>query len=793
MSKVLKRQWVLSLATAFIATLLAPMQAQAQPAFIQVEATQWGYTVAGPNTSELQNPRPKVAHVEAKSKFIVNYKNFPEWAKKDFQAAVDIWSANFVSKVNITIDASWTRLGSSGILGSARPGDYFSGFDGAPDASLFYPSALANALAGKDLDKTQSEMIIQVNSSGNWNTRNDGRSHINEYDLQSVFLHEMGHGLGFLSTDAYDTFSGYGTLEQPTPFDAYLQVADGRRLSDIPTPSAELGNALTSQLLWSGALGIAANGGDKPIMYTPSRYEDGSSVSHLDEETFKNSTLDSVMTPNLDAGELFQGPGPLLLAMMEDLRRKPPTGIAVGVPTAVRNPAALISDGSVIITFDAPTNARAAQITSYAVRNIKTNEVRSSPTSPIIFTGLKNGSSYTFSITASNSNGTSEPVFTPSVTPQAAWKRSLIDAKSDGYRVVSTTFNDQPAIAHLDSKSGNLKLAIWDSKKWVTKSVDGIGGTNGRTALPISGALSLCVSGPAKKQTLHIFYADDVDKDLRYAKFDGKSFTYEIVDGNGSAVNLYEDPIRVRTASDVSLSSACIASTTNVSVFYRDESQGILLGATKAVTDKEWSYQLVDGDRKTDGRTTGDVGFHLSAISDSKNDYLLYDSVLPINQLTTNSNGEVRLATRSSSAGSPWSYKNIENFAVSLNPVAGFDVSLGKSGKSITAAWLSSSADSAQKLNSLHWAFVSPSGAVKKANTDGFGHPFEFLSNDGSFVAFNCEKRLCAIDTTKAVSKGIFISAYKNPDGISSTWVSVNKVKYLVAGVNGQLSALRQQ
>jgi hypothetical protein len=791
MSGVLRRRWVLSLAltSSLLASLLAPTQAQARPAFIQVEATQWGYTIAGPNTSELQKPRPKVAYVEAKSKFVVNYKNFPEWAKKDFQAAVDIWSANFVSKVDITIDASWTRLGSSGILGSARPGDYFSGFSGAPDASLFYPSALANALAGKDLDKTQSEMIIQVNSSGNWNTRNDGRSHINEYDLQSVFLHEMGHGLGFLSTDSYDSFLGYGALDQPTPFDAYLQVEDGRRLSDIPTPSAELGKALTSKLLWSGTLGIAANGGVKPVMYTPTTYEEGSSVSHLDEETFKDSSLDSVMTPNLDAGEIFYEPGPLLLAMMEDLRRKPPVGIAVGIPSAVRNPAALISNSSVIITFDPPTNARAAQITSYAVRNVKTNEIQSSSSSPILFNGLKNGVSYTFSITASNSNGTSEAVTTPSVTPQPAWKRTVIDSKSDGSEVVSTTLNGQPAIVHLDSKSGNLKLALWDSKKWISKSIDG---TGGRSALPISGALSVCVSGISTKQILHIFYSDGVDKDLHYAKFDGKTFTYDLVDGNGAAVNLYEDPIRVRTASDVSLSSACIASTARVDVFYRDESQGILLGASKTSTAKEWEYQLVDGDRKTDGRTTGDVAFHISALSDGKNDYLLYDSVLPITQLTTNSNGEVRLATRSAASTSPWSYRNIENFAVSLNPVAGFDLALGKSAKSISASWLSSSPDSAQKLDSLHWVSLSPSGAIKKAVTNGFGHPSQYLSNDGSMIAFNCEQRLCAVDSSKTPSKSYFISTYKNPDGISSTWVLVNKVKYLVAGVNGQLSALRQ-
>ena len=137
---------------ALIVGLLTPIQAQAISQFLQREATQWGNIYAGPNTNVKQTPRGKVANIEAKSKFIINYKNFPEWAKRDFQAAVDVWSANFSSAVPITIDATWQRIASFGVLGSARPGSYFSGFNGAPDSSLWYPSALANALAGKDLD-----------------------------------------------------------------------------------------------------------------------------------------------------------------------------------------------------------------------------------------------------------------------------------------------------------------------------------------------------------------------------------------------------------------------------------------------------------------------------------------------------------------------------------------------------------------------------------------------------------------------------------------------------------------
>ena len=790
MSSLMKRTTRGALILALLAGVISPLQAQALSPFLQREATQWGYVYAGPNTTVKQSPREKVAYIESKSKFVVNYKNFPEWAKKDFQAAVDVWSVNFSSSVPVTIDATWTRIGSFGVLGSARPGSYFSGFDKAPDSSLWYPSALANALAGKDLDTRQSEIIIQVNSLAEWNTRNDGISHPNEYDLQSVFLHEMGHGLGFLSTDSYDSFFGYGSIDQPTPFDAYVQVEDGRRLSDLPTPSIELGKALTSPLVWSGPLGIAANNGTKPLLYSPSKYEEGSSVSHLDEATFSKSAFDAVMTPNLDAGEIFHEPGPLLLAMMEDMRRKPPVGIAVGIPQQVRNVNALVADGAAIVTFDPPANARTAQITSYSVRNLKTNQIKSATTSPITFSGLKNGTSYTFAVTASNSNGTSDPVNTVAVTPQPSWKRFIVDSKSDASLLASTSFNGQPAVAYIDSKSGDLKLATWSGTVWVKLTVDGAGGSSGRTNSAIKGALSMCVNGSGKKQTLHIFYSDAQNTDLRYAKFDGKKFIYEVVDGDAAQVNNYEDPIRVRTGSDLSVSSACIASAGGVQVLYRDESQGILLGAVKTSAAKSWSYELVDGDRKTDGRTTGDVAFHLKAAFDGKTSYFIYDSILTINQKKDPTTGEVRVATRGNLSSTGWVYQTLEATS-SSSPVVGYDVALGKNAKGIFATWLSSAPNTLPNANRIRWSYISSTPTQESVTSENFGKPGKYLSTDGTMIAFNCEKRICAVDTSKTSPKISFVATSNNPDGISSTWVVVNRVKYLLAGINGQLSMLR--
>ena len=771
-------------------SLLSPVQSYALNNFKVAPSTSWGYIYAGPSLAKAQTRSPKVAYLEQKSKFVVNYKNFPEWAKKDLQAAVDIWGANFKSSVPINIEATWNRVAADGVLGSARPGNFYSGFDGAPDPSLWYPSALANALAGKDLDSENPEMVIQVNSTAGWNTRNDGAPRVNEYDLQSVFLHEMGHGLGFLSTDSYDNFFGYGTIEQPTPYDAYAQLPDGRRLADLPSPSLELGKALTSTLVWSGALGIAANGGVKPLLYTPARYEEGSSVSHLDEETYSKSELNRIMTPNLDAGEVFREPGPLLLAMMEDMRRKPPVGVAVGIPQAVRNAAALISDGAVIVTFDPPANARSAQITSYSVRNLKTDQVISGMSSPITFTGLKNGTSYPFSIVASNSNGTSDAVITAPVAPTAAWKRFVIDDSSDATNVTSINFNRKPTLLYTDSNSGRLKIATWEGKSWRKLTIDGAGGSTPRTKNPITSPISTCVNGSGTSQTLHIFYSEKVDRDLRYARYDGKSFTYEIIDGNGTAVNDYKDPIRVRTASDVSVSSACVATAAGIQVFYRDESQGILLGASKLKSATKWSYELVDGDRKTDGRSTGDVAFHLKAIFDGKKTFVVYDSVLTINQRKEATSGEVRVASRDTLSTVPWSYYNLDASG-SFTPMTGYDISIAKNLSGISASWMIASPATMPSPNRIRWSTLASTPEQNVVTPENFGAPSKFLNTDGNATAFNCAQRLCILDHSKSTPTIKLVSTEENSAGISSAWVVVNGVRYLVAGYKGQLSMFR--
>ena len=787
----IKRLRVFAITGALVASILIAPAAPAL-AFKQIPATNWGYVYAGSDPVTTSNPEPRQKNLEVKSKFVVKYNNFPDWAKKEVQAAVNVWSANFSSSVPITVDASWGRSSSWGVLGSARPGSFFSAFSGAPDPSLWYSSATANALAGRDLDKANPEIVIQVNSGAIWNTRGDGTPSSIEYDLESVFIHELGHGLGFLSNDAYDPLYGLGSLDQPTPFDAYLQTSDGRRLADLPTPSQELGVALTSSLVWNGALGIKANGGIKPKMYTPSRYESGSSTSHLDENTFSKSGLDSVMTPSLDPGEVFRQPGPLLLAMMEDMRNKPPAGVATELPLSPRNVQAFTGDSSALISFDPPVNLRTAQISEYVVKNIKTGVEKKSLTSPVLMTGLKNATSYTFSVVAKNALGTSDPVLTKAVTPQAGWKSTVLDSAADGKSVASATFNGQPAIAYTDTKTGDLKLATFDGKKWNKVTVDGAGGSSGRTTNTISGSISMCVNGSGVRQTLHIFYSDSTEKDLRYALYNGKSFAIEIVDGNAPAVNEYTEIVRVRTASDVSVANACIATASSVQVFYRDETQGVLLGAVKTKTSS-WKYELIDGDRKTDGRTTGDVGFHLQAIFDGSKVYVAYDSVVSMNQKKEITSGAIRIARRTGFEPTAWTYQTLDISTDEAN-IFGFDVALAKVNGDVLATWLATSKATAPKPNQVRWALLSDPTKISKLTTENFGTPGEYLATDGRTIIFNCQERLCALDTSKkdlGQSAIRLVSSTQGSEPTQSAWVTVNKVKLLLATVNGKLALLK--
>ena len=85
------------------------------------------------------------------------------------------------------------------------------------------------------------------------------------------------------------------------------------------------------------------------------------------------------------------------------------TGGIAGVPGVPTNVSATASNGQAVVTFTAPASNGGAAISGYKVVSSPGGLTVSCAASPCTMTGLTNGTTYTFTVTATNSAGTSAP------------------------------------------------------------------------------------------------------------------------------------------------------------------------------------------------------------------------------------------------------------------------------------------------------------------------------------------------------------------------------------------------
>ncbi|MEZ5183002.1 MAG: DUF4214 domain-containing protein [Acidimicrobiales bacterium] len=350
----------------------------------------------------------------ARSTFVVTYHGFPTAAKASFQRAVDLWSLLVTSSVPIRIDATWTAL-DPGVLGGAGPTDLIRDFPGAPRSGTWYPVALANARAGRDLSSSSDITAVFSSVRSDWYFGTDGEVPANRLDLTTVVLHEIGHGLGMV--DSLQYVGGVASWGSGTPYpfayDRLAASAAGTPLSSYPSGSSGLASAIRSNALrWAGGQGSAANGGVGPRLYAPASFEPGSSVSHLDEGVFPTGDPDALMTPYLDDGEALHDPGDIVLGMLRDLGWS--TTGPKGVPAAPALATALAGDQRVILGWTPPVDTGRQPLTGYRVYRYPGDaaspdqhvDLPATATSTSVV-GLANGTPYRFAVAAVNASGPS--------------------------------------------------------------------------------------------------------------------------------------------------------------------------------------------------------------------------------------------------------------------------------------------------------------------------------------------------------------------------------------------------
>ncbi len=267
--------------------------------------------------------------------------NPPDSAKIAVQKAVDIWSHLISSSQTIKINAHWTIFQDTTekrrILAWAVPDSSFE-LDLGVKGKLWYTVALAEMLSGQNLNGNNAEIDITINAEQSWYYGTDGNTPANTVDLETVILHELVHGFGFTGSADYraDTtnVNGYYIIKNQGLWEANQDILgqyiyDNYMVDDKGTSLADevyhytnaLGDAFVSDKLFFDGSKAFWIKNSRPKLYAPTAWEEGSSLYHLDQKTYDYSVdkENSLMTPYRYYAQSIHSPGPLTLAMLEDL------------------------------------------------------------------------------------------------------------------------------------------------------------------------------------------------------------------------------------------------------------------------------------------------------------------------------------------------------------------------------------------------------------------------------------------------------------------------------------------
>ena len=259
-------------------------------------------------------------------------------AKAAFQRAVTTWSRAVASSVPITVDAHLFHFADPSVLGGAGPNNAFD----PNNQGVYYPSALANSLAGRDLDGPATADIgakfadnpslfyygadpTGISTASCKVPPATAPSPGTCYDFESVVLHELGHGLGFVGTPDVDSrgIAYYGvTATDPTPliFDTFAETANGTPILNYPNHSSALTAALTGNAVyWGGGHGASADRGREPRLFADAPFQSGTTFSHLSDASYPKGDPNGLMTPYAEQADVTRDPGEVTLGMFRDM------------------------------------------------------------------------------------------------------------------------------------------------------------------------------------------------------------------------------------------------------------------------------------------------------------------------------------------------------------------------------------------------------------------------------------------------------------------------------------------
>lgn len=166
-----------------------------------------------------------------------------------FEHAANIWEQVLQPRTDIRVQAQFIPL-AAGVLGSAGTRFIFDNFPGAEYPDTWYHSALADHLAGEDLNPGFEDIIANFSTNFQFYFGFDNNEGV-LVDLLPVVLHELGHGLGF--ANFVTELDGTRPMDQGDIYSQYtLDVTTGKNWNAMTTAERIASAINVRKVSWNG-------------------------------------------------------------------------------------------------------------------------------------------------------------------------------------------------------------------------------------------------------------------------------------------------------------------------------------------------------------------------------------------------------------------------------------------------------------------------------------------------------------------------------------------------------------
>ena len=297
----------------------------------QIEAARFGRSVS--RAMARLSPAATVQAAGDKATFKILYTDAPGEGfndardgaarKRALEASMNAWSQVLQGNIPIVIQARFEAPEDedSQLLASAGPVDLVA------LENIGVATALASQMLNLDVRNElghEADIEIVFSPDIDWDYSPNGAAGGNRVSFVYVTIHEIAHGLGFIDSFVEET----GELLNPVPFsfDVFVNRGSGSRNRVTDHSAEERRRDLVSRdLFFSGPKAIEASKRSiRPLpmvrLYAPDPYEPGSSVAHVDQDTYADFKT-GLMTPR-DFGSGTDKIDILTLAMLEDMGYK---------------------------------------------------------------------------------------------------------------------------------------------------------------------------------------------------------------------------------------------------------------------------------------------------------------------------------------------------------------------------------------------------------------------------------------------------------------------------------------